>query len=115
LFRLFQRFQRQDRGALTNGKSVAMNVERPATGRGQRLQRIKAGKDELTERIVATGQNAKRAASSHQLPRVSDRVRAGGASIGDDCDLAGETEGVGQIQRLTLSLVMDHARRLPPT
>src|SRR5947207_11071747 len=89
---LFQRFQRQDRGAFTNSESVAMSVERPATGRRQCLQRIKAGKDELTESIVAARQNAMSVAASQQLPGMSDRVRARGAGVGDDGDGTGEAE-----------------------
>src|SRR5207245_9690190 len=72
LSRMFQRFQRKDRGTFTKRKSVAVGVERPASCRRQRLQRIKSGEDELTERIVASSQNAKCTVPAHQFPRSEE-------------------------------------------
>ena len=77
------------------------------------MQRIKPGKNQLAERIVAASQNAFRPPAPQQFPGVPDGVRAGSAGVGDDGDRAAKAEGIGQIQRLPLGLVMNHPGGLP--
>src|SRR5206468_2534181 len=82
------------------GQAIALRVEGPALRGRQRLERVEAGKNELAQRIIAARQHPLRAAAANQGKRMANRIGAGSAGIGYDCDWAAETESTGQVKRV---------------
>src|ERR1043166_10343975 len=91
-----------------------MRIKRAAQSWRKRLQRIETGEQELTQRLIATGQNAFCKPAPHQFPAVAYGICSGGAGIGDNGDRSRKAQSVSQIKGLTLRLIMDDARRLVP-
>jgi hypothetical protein len=107
-------FERQKPRPLAQSQAVTVDIERPALGGRKRLQGIEAGEDQLTERVVSTGQNPFGTPVANLFPRVSDGVRPRGAGVGNDGDRSLETQRRGQFESLPLGLVMHSANRLAP-
>jgi hypothetical protein len=103
---MFQGLQSEHGRAFAEGEPIAMSVEGAALRRRERLERIKAREDELTEGIVTACKNALSVAAPKQIPGMANRVGAGGAGVSDDRDRTAETKGVRQIEALPLGLIM---------
>ena len=76
------------------------------------MQRIEASEDQFTKGIITASEHALARAASQQFPRMTNRIRAGSAGIGNDGDRAAKAKGIGENQGLALGLIMRHARRL---
>src|SRR5258708_683993 len=66
----------------------------------------------MAQSLVTTGEQALGLTAPHQLPAMAYRIGARSARVGDDGYRAAESEGLLQVQRLALRLIMNHAGRL---
>ncbi len=109
-----QIFERKNGCAFTQHHSGAISIKGPAFfGRGS-LEGIEADEHELGKRVVAAGQHALVFARADAFECVADRIRAGGAGIGDDLAGRGNAKRFLRINRRFLRrIVGDPARRVP--
>ncbi len=66
----------------------------------------------MAQGVITAGESAFSLAGAKQFPRMANRVGAGSAGIGDQRDRAAKTEGISEIKRLSLCLIMSDARCL---
>src|SRR6266481_3014911 len=109
---MFQRFKREHRGAFSESQAITMGVKWTARGWRQGLKRIEAGKNQLAQGVITASEHPLGVATPHQFPGVPDSVGPGSAGVADDGDWPTKAEGVHDIQRLALRLIMENAGRL---
>ena len=102
-------FHEDEGRAFAECETVAGGVERAGNAGGTEcLQAIEAGENQLTERVVAAGKHAFRAAGADKVEGMADGVRTGRAGIRDDADRPAGAEGAGDIGHLPLCLIEFH-------
>ena len=105
--RAVQRFERDHSGALAQGQSIPPGIEGPAECRRERLQRIEARKNHLSQSVITAGHNALGLGRTYQVTRMTYGISARGAGVGDDGGWPAETEGIENHSRLNLRLIMN--------
>ena len=106
-------FERKNRHAFAENQTAALAIERPATFRRRRLERIEADKDQLGERVVAAGENTLIPAGPNAFKGVADCVRPRSARVRDD--LAGRRDSKRLLRvhyRLLRGVICDQGRRV---
>src|ERR1051326_4647938 len=73
---ILKAFQRHYRRSFTKCQAIAVRIKWAALRWRERLQRIKAGEDELAQSVVAASQHALGLACSNQVKGVAQRIRA---------------------------------------
>src|ERR1019366_3423301 len=103
----FERFEIDNRRAFAQRQTIAPSVERTANGRRERLQRIEAGENQFTERVIAASHHAFGLTAANQIKCVADGVAAGSAGARDDGGRPAATERVENHPRLNLRLILN--------
>jgi len=99
-------FHDHEARAFAKCQPVARRVERAGDARRtERLQGIEPAKNQLAQRIIATGEHALGPPRADEMKRLADRVRPRGTGIRHDPDRAAHPELAGQVSHLALRLI----------
>src|ERR1043166_49120 len=106
-------FNREHGRAFAECESVATRIDWSALRGRERLQGIESGKNQMADRVVAAREYTLGLTGVNEMPRMTDGICARSTCVGDNRDGAVKFECFGQIERLSLRLIMTHARWLP--